>query len=74
MTPERWKQIEALYQAARTRPSGERAAFLTDSCRDDESLRRDVESLLNEPVSDDGFLDPPTPAAAHHGQRSRPPP
>ena len=65
MTPERWKQVEALYHAARTRPSGERAAFLADSCRDDESLRREVESLLNEPVSDDGFLDPPAPAAAH---------
>ena len=24
MTPERWKQVEALYHAARTRPSGER--------------------------------------------------
>jgi eukaryotic-like serine/threonine-protein kinase len=65
MTPERWKQVEALYHAARTRPSGERAGFLTDSCGDDESLRSDVESLLNEPVSDDGFLDLPAPAAAH---------
>ena len=65
MTPERWKQVEALYHAARTRPSGERAAFLADRCRDDESLRREVESLLNEPVSDDGFLDSPASAAAH---------
>jgi len=65
MKPERWKQVESLYHAARTRPSGERAAFLTDRCRDDESLQRDVESLLNEPVSDDGFLVPPAAAAAH---------
>ena len=63
MTPERWKHVEALYHAARTRPSGERASFLTDRCGDDESLRREVESLLNEPVSDDGFLDPPEAAA-----------
>jgi serine/threonine protein kinase/Tol biopolymer transport system component len=63
MTPERWQQVEALYHAARTRPSGERAAFLTDRCGDDESLRSDVESLLNEPVSDDGFLVPPARAA-----------
>ena len=48
MTPERWKQIEELYHAARTRPPGERAAFLADACPDDETLRRDVESLLNE--------------------------
>ena len=66
MTPERWKQVEELYHAARTRPSGERAAFLADGCRDDESLRRDVESLLNEPVSADGFLDAPARAAAAH--------
>jgi Tol biopolymer transport system component len=64
MTPERWKQVESLYQAARTRPSGERVAFLADTCRNDESLRRDVESLLNEPDSG-GFLDTPLHAAAH---------
>jgi serine/threonine protein kinase/Tol biopolymer transport system component len=63
MTPERWKQIETLYHAARARPLGERAAFLTGRCPDDDSLRRDVESLLNEPGSDDGFLLPL--AAAH---------
>src|SRR5580765_1484671 len=66
MTPERWKQVESLYQAARTRLSGERVAFLADHCRDDELLRRDVESLLNEPESG-GFLDTPARAAAHIG-------
>ena len=59
MTPERWKQIEPLYHAAHSRPPGERAAFLAEACGDDEALRRDVESLLNEPVSADGFLDGP---------------
>ena len=34
-------------------------------CPDDEALRRDVESLLNEPVSADGFLDTPARVAAH---------
>ena len=56
MTPERWKRTEELYQAARSRPPGERAAFLAVACRDDESLRRDVESLVNETDSADGFL------------------
>src|SRR6185436_17508822 len=63
MTPERWKRIEELYQAARTRPPGGRVAFLADVCPDDESLRREVESLLSEPVSDDRFLDLPAHAA-----------
>ncbi len=65
MTPERWKQVEELYHAARARPSGERVAFLVDRCRDDESLRREVESLLTETESDDGFLDMPVHTAAH---------
>jgi serine/threonine protein kinase len=59
MTPERWKQVEALYHAARNRPLGERVTFLAEACPDDEALRRNVESLLNEPVSVDGFLDTP---------------
>jgi len=65
MTPERWKRVEEVYHAARTRPSGERVAFLADICRDDESLRCNVESLLNEPRSADGILDRPARAAAH---------
>jgi Tol biopolymer transport system component len=56
MTPEQWKRAEELYHLARARPPGERAAFLAEICRDDEPLRREVESLLNEPVSDEGFL------------------
>jgi Tol biopolymer transport system component len=72
MTPERWKRVEELYHAARTRPSGERAAFLLDACPGDESLRRDVESLLKESVSADGFLDTPARAAAHDASEVTP--
>src|SRR5215212_7259579 len=64
MTPDRWKRTEELYHAARSRPSGERAAFLAEACRDDDALRRDVESLVNEPDSADGFLEPPAVNAA----------
>ena len=59
MTPERWKRTEDLYHAARARAPGERATFLAEACPDDEVLRRDVESLLNEPDSDAGFLASP---------------
>ena len=73
MTPERWKRIEELYHAARARPPAERAAFLADACPDDEALRRDVESLLNESESDDGFLaEPALATSAHDGHRLRP--
>jgi serine/threonine-protein kinase len=66
MTPERWKRTEELYHTARSLLPGERAAFLAEACPDDEALRRDVESLLNEPVSDDGFLAGPAHATTAH--------
>ena len=35
MTPERWRQIDALYIAAKERQPGERNAFLVEACADD---------------------------------------
>src|SRR5262245_42765146 len=53
MTPERWKRVEELYHGARNLAPVDRPAFLAAACPDDDSLRREVESLLAEPVSDD---------------------
>jgi Tol biopolymer transport system component len=58
MTPERWKRTEELFETALAMPPAARAAFLATSCQDDAALRRDVETLLNEPDPDDGFLEP----------------
>ena len=57
MTPERWQQIERLYHEALTRDASERGAFLASTCGGDEMLRREVESLLAQPVSAAGPLD-----------------
>ncbi|HKQ08041.1 MAG TPA: serine/threonine-protein kinase [Blastocatellia bacterium] len=46
MTPEKWKQVETLFEAALEREPEARAAFLDDACGDDAALRREVESLL----------------------------
>src|SRR5262245_22647045 len=46
MVPERWQQIDELFQAAASRAPHERATFLAEVCGSDESLRRQVESLL----------------------------
>jgi serine/threonine-protein kinase len=46
MSPERWQQVERLYQAACERPAEERRQFLDNACGGDEQLRREVESLL----------------------------
>jgi serine/threonine protein kinase/Tol biopolymer transport system component len=58
MTPERWKRIEKLYNTASALSPDERGALLATACPDDDSLRREVEALLNEPMADDGFLAP----------------
>ena len=46
MTPERWPQVKALFDAAVEREPAARAAFLDQACRDDSEMRLEVESLL----------------------------
>ena len=46
MTPDRWRKIEALYQSALGVEPERRAALIAEGCGGDESLRREVESLL----------------------------
>ncbi len=55
MTPERLRQIEELYHAAREGAADERAALLAQA---DPELRREVESLFAERTGDE-FLDRP---------------
>ena len=57
MTPERLRAIERLFHEARERPSAERNAFLARECADDPMLRREVESLLEQPPA--GVIDAP---------------
>ena len=59
MTPDRWQQISRIYYDALARDAGERASFLRDACREDEALRREVESLLAQPASAEDFLAAP---------------
>jgi hypothetical protein len=47
MNPERWNQINNLFQAARERPKGERLVFLRRACAGDLELQQEIESLLN---------------------------
>src|SRR5687767_13087307 len=55
MTPERWKQISQLYEAARSRSASARQAYLVDVCGSDEALRREVQALLDQPTSPTGL-------------------
>ena len=56
MTSDRWEYIFTLFDAALARPEAERAAFLTDQCREDAHLRQEVESLLSAHGDAEGFL------------------
>jgi serine/threonine protein kinase/tetratricopeptide (TPR) repeat protein len=59
MEPERWSQIERLYHEALELDKDERAAFLTRACAGDESLRREVESLLESDSQAGSFIESP---------------
>ena len=68
MTADRWRRVEELYQAALEHDAGSRAAFLAERCAGDTALRQEVESLLEQSASGDGFMD--RPAAAMAGEAS----
>src|SRR5215831_4586028 len=48
MTPERWRQLTAIFHEAGKRDGSDRAAYLDRACGGDASLRAEVESLLTE--------------------------
>src|SRR5215468_870517 len=57
MTPERWREIEVLFQRAIARPIEERDEFLDEACASDESLRRELGALLASDRDADGKLE-----------------
>jgi len=59
LTPERWKEIDQLVQAALACPSEERPAFLAQECTGDDALRREVEALLAYQTQASDFLGQP---------------
>ncbi len=63
MTPERWEQVEELFNAALDRPQAERDAFLTNICSDDSALRQEVERLITNYEQAGDFIEAPAPVA-----------
>jgi serine/threonine protein kinase len=57
VTSERWRHVESLYFEALQIPAEERARFLSDACAGDETLNREVASLLAQDSR--GFLETP---------------
>jgi eukaryotic-like serine/threonine-protein kinase len=71
--PERWRQVRTMLEQVLDRPAEERAAYLAETCADDVSLLREVESLahalddagsfIETPAVDLGLIEPPPLAA-----------
>jgi eukaryotic-like serine/threonine-protein kinase len=59
MTPERWRQVEEIFQAALDLSPVERTRYVSEVCANDTSLRRDVESLLSQYDNAGELLDEP---------------
>ena len=59
MTPDRWQQIEAVFQKAVDLEPSDRIVFLRDECRDDSDLKNEVENLLDNYDSAESFIESP---------------
>ena len=59
MTPERWKKIEEIFQAALDLSGDEREQFMRAECGDDKDLRAEVEKFIARFETEDSFLESP---------------
>src|SRR5579862_7035357 len=59
MTPERYRRVIEIFQAAADRSSEARSAFLNQECTSDSDLRREVEKMLAADARLGGFLEKP---------------
>lgn len=60
MTPERYQQVDQIFQAALELNPQQRPAFLDEACSGDGTLRSEVESLLTSDSGGLSFIDEPT--------------
>ncbi len=63
MSPERWREVEAVLQAALDCPPPERAAFLDAACAGDDDLKREAALLVHALTEAGDFIEQP--AMAH---------
>lgn len=75
MKPERWQQVDHLFQAALECAPADRATFIGEACGADDSLRREVEALLAADARAGSLIEAPAyavaaPLIAEDGSRS----
>ena len=59
MTPEFWKEIEAIFELACEMPPGRQEAFVSEQCAGRPELKAEVEKLLRNADSSNTFLESP---------------
>src|SRR5688500_285223 len=59
MREAQWARIEDIFNRAAVMPPAEQEIFVSEACRDDEQLCRQITSLLDEDQRIDGLLDEP---------------
>ena len=66
MTPERWREVDRVFQEALAKEEPERAAFLAEIGARDASLRSELDALLAHDRSAERFLKTPAMEVAAH--------
>src|ERR1044072_5766717 len=59
ITHDRWQRIKEIFVSAQARPPAERSDYLNEVCRDDPSVREEVQALLTADADNDDFLSSP---------------
>ena len=59
MTPERWKNLEALFHGAIALQPAARASFLAEACGGDEQLRQEAEKMIAASEGESSLIDAP---------------
>jgi GAF domain-containing protein len=59
MNPQRWQKINELFQEAVSLPLQDRGEFLNQACLNDEELRHEIETLLDEQIEAERFFEQP---------------
>jgi serine/threonine protein kinase/N-acetylneuraminic acid mutarotase len=59
ISPDRWRHLDEIFQAAVERQPAERSKFVDTVCVDDPTLRKQIEALLNSDASGWGFIEEP---------------
>src|ERR1035441_8594793 len=72
MSPERYRQVKSILQAALELDPAAQPAFLENTCRDDPALKAEVQSLLDHDGQAEGFLEKPPVAAGEARVRLKP--